>query len=361
MPNNTPEAPSNLEITMKTSRTPAPGSARDRAMAALLKGTRGETEAPKSVEETIKAIESEENPVEAGQNDNSETVATTEEVEAAATEETVAEAATEVAKPAAKSEPLSPQYAMLARKEKALRQREMQLKARESEFAKSSAPKVEAPKDPNAFDPNNFISKDALTKNPFGVLNQLGLSYDKLVDIVTNGPSHEQISTQMEIQNLREELKALRTKSEETSKTFEQSQADQDKQAVNLMKNEAKKLIASDESLELIRLESPDYIIGEITSLIEKTYNEDGEFLSVAEAALQIEEHLAEEAIKRSQSKKIQSRLQAKVAPAAAPAKQNGQSQKPAQLKTLTNAVGTSRPLSSRERAILAMQGKLNS
>jgi hypothetical protein len=252
--------------------------------------------------------------------------------------------------------PLSQQYAILARKDKALRQREQQLKAREAALAKPEAPKAEAPS--NQFDPNNFVSKEMLQKNPFGVLNQLGLSYDKLVDIVTNGPSHEQISSQMELQMLKDELKAIKAETENTKKSFETSQQEQNQQALNMMKKEAAKLVASDESFEMLKLR-PD-AIEDVVKLIERTYEEDGEFLSVADAASQIEELLAEEAMKYARAKKIQSRL-TPAKTAGTPVKSNGQPQKSGELKTLTNALGTSRPLTSRERAILAMQGKLNS
>jgi hypothetical protein len=356
-PSATPTSPA-IQAQMRTSNKATPGSAKERAIAKFLAGTAAAAEAPPSpaqeaaaVEQTEAAIES----PEVNQNDIGEE-APAEPTETVETAPEATEAAPKADELKVTPAPLSQQYAILARKDKALRQREQQLKAREAALQQAAPAKQEAPAPSNQFDPSKFVSKDMLQKNPFGVLNELGLSYDKLVDIVTNGPSHEQISSQMELQMLKEELRAIKAETENTKKSFETSQQEQNQQALNMMKKEAAKLVASDESFEMLKLR-PD-AIEDVVKLIERTYEEDGEFLSVAEAASQIEELLAEEAMKYARAKKIQSRLVP--AKPGVPAKSNGQPQKPGELKTLTNALGTTRPLSSRERAILAMQGKLN-
>lgn len=254
---------------------------------------------------------------------------------------------TNEAAPAEKAaEPLSSQYAVLARKERALRQREQQLRAREAAIKPAAAPEEAKP----AFDESLYVKRDRLTQDPFTVLNELGLSYDQLTELAMNAPKPEQLAMQNELRALREEMKALKG---ETQKSLETSQQQQNEQALGLMRNEAKKLIASDPSLEMARV-TPG-VEKEIVKLIEDTYYKDGEFLSVEEAAQMVEDYLSDEAIKYARVKKIQQKLQPKSEPVQKP---NGQPSQP-QLKTLTNSVTGQRPLTMRERAILAFENKL--
>jgi len=249
------------------------------------------------------------------------------------------------------AEPLSSQYAILARKEKAIRQREQQLRAREAALQKPAAP--EAPKP--TFDESQYVKRDRLTQDPFTVLNELGLSYDQLTELAMNAPKPEQLALQNELRALKDEIRALKGETENTKKSFETSQQQQNEQALNMMKQETRKLVASDPSFELIKV-TPN-AINEVVKLIEDTYYKDGEFLSVEEAAQMVEDYLADEAIKYAKVKKIQQRLAPK--PTEPAQKQNGQPQQQ-QLKTLTNSVSGSRPLTAKERAILAFEGKLN-
>jgi hypothetical protein len=96
--------------------------------------------------------------------------------------------------------------------------------------------------------------------------------------------------------------------------------------------------------------------------LIEKTFKEDGILLSVEEAAKEVEDELVSQLSKYAQKIK---KLQQKFAPQSKAAPQQpvnnktaGQQQQPG--KTLTNSMGASRPLSTRERAILAFENKLS-
>jgi hypothetical protein len=254
------------------------------------------------------------------------------------------------------SEPLSSQYAILARKEKALRQREQQLKARE-EALKSAKPAEELPpQTPKSaeFDPSKYVDKERLAKDPFTVLNEMGLSYEQLTELALNAPKPEQLALMNEINTLKNELKALKGETENTKKTFEESQQQQYKQAVNQIKAEARSLITHDPQFETIKATDS---IDDVVELIEQTFKQDGVLLTVEEAARQVEDYLTEEAVKLARLSKIQQKLAPKPSapeqkPTASPEKQP--------LKTLTNSVSSSRTLSARERAILAMQGKLN-
>lgn len=255
----------------------------------------------------------------------------------------------------ADEEPLSSQYAILARKEKAIRQREQQLKAREAAIkAQEETSKVSAPIAAPSIDESKYISREKLTSDPFGVLTELGMTYDQLTEAALNGPKPKEVELMNEIKAMREELKILKGETESTKKTFSEQQDSAYKQAVAQIRNEVRVLVDKDPNFETIKETGSS---GDVVELIEQTFKEDGILLTVEEAAQQVEDYLLEEAMKLAKIKKIQQRLMPKAeAPKAEVKTENKQSQP---LKTLTNAVGTSRQLSARERAILAMEGKL--
>lgn len=244
-------------------------------------------------------------------------------------------------------EPLSSQYAVLARKEKALRLRDQQLRQREAAL---KAP-VEAPKP--SFDESKYVAKDRLSQDPFAVLNEMGLDYEKLTNMVLNGPSPDQ-RTQVEyVKKLEARLEALEGTTAKTSKLFEERDTQARSHAVSQIKHEVTKLVTSDPTYEAIAATKS---IGDVVELIERTFDEDGILMTVEEAAQQVEDYLVDEALKISKIKKIQQRLQPRETAPQAPA--TGRPQQP-QMKTLTNSLGTSKKLSNRDRAIAVFKGEL--
>jgi hypothetical protein len=250
-------------------------------------------------------------------------------------------------------EPLSSQYAVLARKEKALRERDRQLRAREEAVKAAQAPK--APATPS-FDESKYISREKLQSDLFGTLSELGLTYDQIAAQATNAPTPEQVAFQQEMKALKDEIKALRGETENTKKTFEQQQQDSYKQAVNQIKSEANVLVKNNPEFETIRETNS---VDDVVELIEKTFAKDGILLSVEEAAQEVESYLVDEALKISRIKKIQQRLAPSAPIASAPDAKNTDTLKQPQRKTLTNSVASTRQLSARERALLAFEGKL--
>ncbi len=251
-------------------------------------------------------------------------------------------------------EKLSSQYAILARKEKQQRQRDQQLRAREAavKAAEDLAKSVKPSAPP--LDESKYVPKDRLTTDPFSVLTELGLTYDQLTEMALNAPKAEQIATNNELRALRAELQALKDQSDKTTKSFEEQQTQSYQQAVNQIRVEAKQLIEKDPNFETIRETNS---LRDVVELVERTFKQDGILLTVEDAAQQVEDYLVDEALKLARIKKIQHRLATKPT----------QSQKPTgdpkqqQLKTLTNAVSSTRQLSARERALLAFEGKLKS
>lgn len=273
-----------------------------------------------------------------------------------------AQAAVEASKPEAKAEePISSQYAQLARKERAMRQqaqdikaKELALKAREDAIAAKEAPK---PVDPQA------AFKAKFDKDPLGAMAEMGYTWDQLTERALEAPDPKETKLLQHISKLEARLEELAQGQEKTVKSFEQQQQDSYKQAVSQIKMEAKKLVYTDPNFETIKAAGS---VDDVVELIESTFKDGmggdhppGTLLSVQEAAQLVEDYLVEEAVKLAKLKKIQDKIKPVSAPAAT-AKPSAESstKQPQPVRTLTNAQTSSRPLSARERAILAFKGE---
>lgn len=322
--------------------------ARERAMQAFL-NTQGQAQVNQnnvSVEELPVAQE-------AGQNDN--IMEQIQEVKAEQKPELDPKEVKEVK--VEELDPASKQYAALAKREKALRakfqQQEQTFRDREAQLADRES-KLNA-KDSEY--KSGYISKQRLQQDALSVLSEIGVSYEDLTNQILNStPRDPRIAAEME--TLKAEIQSLRQESE-TAKT--QSQSDQQKaynSAIHQIKTDVTKLVSTDSNFETIRATNS---VDDVVDLIEQTWKEDGVLLSNEEAAQQVEDYLLEEALKLTQIDKIKKRL-APVASTSEPAtKQQAADQKQPQMKTLTNTVSSSRPISARERAIMAFNGTLKS
>jgi len=252
--------------------------------------------------------------------------------------------------------PLSSQFAQLARKEKALRAQAQELKALEMAVkAKEEAFKMLEQRQAQPAQSQEPL-KDRLKKDPQGTLSELGLSYDELTDLMMNQPSQAERAQLQKIQELETKIEQLSKGQENVIKAQEERQTEAYNQAVKQLRREAEQLAKGDETFETIR-ETGSY--DDVVELITRTFEEDGVLMSVEEAAQAVEDYLVEEAEKLMRIKKISAKFNK-------PAQQDNtgkpkaepQSQTP---KTLTNAVASTRKLSAKERAILAFKGELKS
>lgn len=257
--------------------------------------------------------------------------------------------AQEPSKPAAtEDKALSPQYAAIARKERALRDQVRQFKAEQQAFKAEQ----ESAKARLSQEQQGLISKDKLLKDPWSVLSENGITYDQLTSQALNPPSQQD---QM-IAKLEAKIAALEDGYKQTNTNIEQRETQAYAQAVEQIRNDVKKMVFTDPNFETIK---ETRSINDVVQLIEKTFKEDGVLLSVEEAAQAVEDHLVEEAMKITKIKKIQQRLTQSALPTKPKAESKPNEQQSNQLKTLTNSVGSTRPLSSKERAIAVMEGRL--
>lgn len=248
----------------------------------------------------------------------------------------VSEETKEVSAP---EESLSPKYAQYARKEKALRSkieeiraREEAVKAKEAEFESSYVPKATLAE---------RFKKDAL-----GLANEFGVSYDEIAAQALTQPDPA-------IQKLLQKIEQLEAKTNQNLSRQDDQQKRAYDQAVNQIRTDAKLLIDSDAAYETIQSTGN---VEAVVELIKETYEKEGTLLSVEDAAKEVENYLLEEALRLAQLRKVQERMkpQAPVEEVKLPAAEK------LPMKTLTNAqMATSKPMSRKERAILAFKGEL--
>ncbi len=244
-------------------------------------------------------------------------------------------------------EALSPKFAALARQEKVMRQkmrareealklREEAIKAKEAEYETAYIPKAQL--------------KERFKSDPLGVIRENEVSYEELTQAILNEPNPE-------LQKIYQELKAVKESQSETQKKFEEQQTKSYQDAVNQIRREAKLLVDSDAQFETIKEAGEQEAVVE---LIEETFKQTGQLLSIEEAAKEVETYLIEDALKKMSFKKIKERLSAKPEEKAP---ETSEKSLPQQMKTLTNAQSTSsKPLTAKERierAKLAFYGKL--
>jgi hypothetical protein len=256
----------------------------------------------------------------------------------------------------------SAEFAALARKEKALRSRVIELKQKETEFKSREA---------------GLISKERLTREPLAVLAELGIQPHQLAESLLNAPQPLS-KTEVELAALKQEIASLR----DEKKAEQESSVTQ---ALKQIRVDAELVVNRDPRFELIKATGQ---VGEVVELIKGVYEKEGTILSLEEASQLVEDQLLEDKFKEieklSKLYKLQKRLQPQPAPAPAepaaadpsqdssalppfrnrsmPAKVKARSELPPRqkIRTLNNSLtSTSRELSSRERAILAFNGKL--
>lgn len=240
----------------------------------------------------------------------------------------------------ATSTPLSPQFVALAKKEKAIRRAQQEFKAAQDAWKQDQA---------------KYVSKDELLAEPMKVLSELGLTYDRIVELQL-----DQVSPDPN-QELRNEIAALKAELSGVNQKFVDKDKQQYDAALNQIRNDAKLLVDSDPAFETIKAtdEMGDTANGSeaVLELIQEIFRTEGHVIPVEEACQLVEEKLVTRQFERyerlSKLQKIKSRLGT---PAENPAEAtDGEVTPPQQFTTtLTNNGAVQRPLSARDRAIQA-------
>lgn len=278
-----------------------------------------------------------------------------EEEQSVSGQEDTIEASTEEApqeEQKSKEPQLSAQHAILARKERALRDQYKKFQAEKAAFEAEKSKTSQTP----SFDESKYISRDRLKQETLAVLAEEGVSYDELTNQLisqANNPINPQVSA--EIRALRAELQATKAAQEEAKKSFSDQEKQKYDQAIKQLKRDAKQFISANEEYELCRMTNSE---NDVAELIESTFKETGEIISMDEAAREVEAYLEEETSKLFQSSKLQKKLGSVGAQGQPSTKSPSQQSQQPQLKTLTNSVSTTRKLTALERAKMVAKGE---
>lgn len=226
------------------------------------------------------------------------------------------------------TQPLSPQFAALAKQKRAIQVKEMELKKREDALA------VGAVKDGSP----DLIAK--LKSQPLQVLQEHGVTYDQLTEaILADGGSNQ------ELQALKDELKALK---EDVNKTFTTKEEQAEESALTEMLYEAENLAKEGDAFEMIREQNA---YEKVLRLIHSTYKKTGRVLDTQDAMNRVESQLLKDAERLARIKKVQDRM--------APQPQAPLPLQPKQMRTLTARDSASNSMSAKARAIAAFNGTL--
>ncbi len=242
-------------------------------------------------------------------------------------------------------------FVQIARQERALRAKAQQQDKtfKEREAALQAREAALAPQDLS-----NYVSKDQIRQDALSVLEENGVSWDALTDQVVNRqPTDPRVNSH--ISRLEAKILELEKANVTSRQSQEQQQQASYQAAVKQIRTDATNLVNSDPEFETVKAKGA---VKDVVELIERTYAKDGVVLSVEEAAKEVEEYLVNEAVKDYNINKIKQRIAASNA-SKTTSETKTQSPQQTQMKTLTNATSSTRPLTSRERAIMAAEGRL--
>lgn len=241
-----------------------------------------------------------------------------------------------------KPDPLSPKFALLAKREKLIRSREAEIKAKEDAL-KAKQSEYET----------GYIPKSGLKDAALAALKSGELSYDEFTQFMLSQPAAE---VDPVIRQIQAENAELKKRLEELDGSFKSKQTTEFNQAVTQLGNDIRAFVKGNPDYEAIdALGMSD----KVKDLIVANFEETGTIMPMEDAAKEIEAYLLEEAEKVLTIGKVKAKFTPPTpATEAKPdAKPLTSQQQP--MKTLTNAVTTSKPMSPRERAIARLEGRL--
>lgn len=223
------------------------------------------------------------------------------------------------------TQPLSPQYAELARKRRSLQVKERELAEKEKALLDKSQG-------------SDFIELAKLKAQPLSVLLEAGVTYEQLTEAILANQGNAEVNA------LKAELTALK---EGVDKKFIDQEQAAEQQVLREMKKEATLLVSQGDQFELVRETKS---IPDVIRLIEQAYKETGEVLDVSEACKLVEDELLKEAQKLAGLKKLQAQTSQPVM---------HPQQRQVGVRTLTNKDTVSVPASAKQRALAAFYGTL--
>jgi acyl transferase domain-containing protein len=264
----------------------------------------------------------------------------------------------EVTKP---QEQLSPRFAQLAQKEKALRRAQQQIQ-QEKEAMKAKIADYET----------SYLPKSKLTElaksNPLGALEQMGISADEFTQALINANPLD-----ARLQKMMERIEAVENGNKQTLTNLEMQQEAAYKQALTQIRNDIKLTADSDKRFETVK--EADAKGWEATegavALVEEVFNSGwpekkipkGTIISNEQALEHVQQWVMEKAYEMAQLKGVKEKFSPPPAPEVLAQKNVAQTQVRAPVKTLSNNMTpTTTRLSAkdrRDRAVALLEGRL--
>jgi hypothetical protein len=226
------------------------------------------------------------------------------------------------------TEPLSPQFAALARQRRALQLKEQEI-----------AQKVRALEGPTRAELETRIKTQ-----PLSVLQELGVTYDQLTQEILSA----QAGHSPDLQALKAEIRSIK---EDVDKTLAQKDSNAEEAVLGQMANTIFSLAAEGDDFELIRATNSQE---DVLRRIHETWKKTGEVLDERAAMKIVETELEQEALNIAKLKKVQGKLQPQQVAEAPLQRQAAQG-----MRTLTNKDSAKPMLDRKQRAMLAFQGNL--
>lgn len=245
------------------------------------------------------------------------------------TDQPQAEAAPEVQpeapkaeEPPAQEEKFAAKFAALSRKEKAIRQRELQVQQQMQQLEQRLKQMEEQSKQVE----NYKQIPDRLRKEPLKVLEESGLKFEQLAEMVLNDgkPTQDMVLSEYE-KKFMSRMEQLEQKLAEKEAKEQQEKYDQ---AISQFQAQLVDFIGQTPDYDLIRANDASDLVYQV---IEEHHAETGQILSNKEACDAVEEYLLEEAKKLVDREKVKKLLQPQTP--SKPAAQTGKSS-----PTLSNA-----------------------
>jgi hypothetical protein len=243
------------------------------------------------------------------------------------------------------TQPLSPQYAALAKQKRALQLKESALAAREEALKQSSDSTTDA---------KSLVER--MKADPLGLLLENGVTYDQLTQEVLKGMEGGGPALTRVESELRKELKSLKEAFDAQAKAQTENWTQAQTQELARMQKQAEQIIASDDAYQMIRDTKSQ---AEVSKLIKRVFNEEGEVLEVKDALDLLENDLLEESLKYARIEKVQRALKPEPVPQAVPPVEPQDGVRRQTMRTLTNRDSVYQaPTSRRERMLAAALGK---
>lgn len=194
---------------------------------------------------------------------------------------------------APKQDEFAQKFAALAKREKAIRAKELAAKAREEELTRSYEAKLSE---------SEKAYQARLAQDPWGTMISAGMTPDQVVEYLTNKPSPENV----QLTQLQQELRALKEQQEKLLNRSQEENVQATEQAKNLLRKELEIISEKSDRFEVMKaMGSQEAAI----LLIEQTLRDEGYMMSVEEAAQAVEDYLTEEVLGLQKLKKIQAKI----------------------------------------------------